>query len=225
MSNFHHKESGFNTGTNAFLLTLVFMLSISGCARPPPPNVNNACTILEDRKSWYHAAIKSQKRWNMPPALTLSFIHQESSFRSNARPKHKKLFGFIPWKKTTTAYGYSQAINSTWSQYKNETNKRFARRTSFKYSTDFIGWYNNKSVKTLGISPNNAYELYLAYHEGWAGYQKKNYLKKPWLIDIAKKVQSRMETYKKQLDSCADRLKSPWYRLWVAMQESRISRS
>ena len=190
-------------------------LLATGCAAPPPPDVSNACAILEDRGAWYHAAIKAQKRWNMPVALTLAFIHQESSFKANARPERKKLFGFIPWKRPTSAYGYAQATDAAWKQYKKETGRWFVRRNSFADAVDFMGWYNNKSVKTLGISPNDAYNLYLAYHEGWNGYRKKSYLKKSWLPPVARKVQKRMRTYERQLASCADRLKSPWYRLWV----------
>ncbi len=217
MTELHH--AGHPSAAPVHRLALALALLIGGCAAPPPPSADNACDILEDRKSWYHAAIEAQKRWNMPVALTLAFIHQESSFKARARPPHKKLFGFIPipWKRTSTAYGYAQAIDSTWKQYKKEAGRRFARRASFKNSVDFMGWYNNKSVKTLGISPNDAYNLYLAYHEGWNGYRKKSYLKKEksWLLDVAKKVRRRTSTYERQLTSCAGRLKSPWYRLWV----------
>ena len=201
--------------TRAGRALLALTLLISACAAPPPPNPNDACAILKDRKSWYHAAIEARERWNMPVALTLAFVHQESSFKARARPERKKLFGFIPWKRPTSAYGYSQAIDGTWKQYKEETGRRFARRSSFRDSTDFMGWYNDKSVKTLGISPNDAYNLYLAYHEGWGGYRKKSYLRKSWLTDVAKKVRTRMRTYEKQLRSCAGELKGPWYRLWV----------
>ena len=194
-------------------LTLMTVLLITACAQPPPPDVSNACSILEERKSWYHAAITAHKNWNMPVSLTLAFIHQESAFKANARPERTKLLGFIPWKRPTTAYGYAQAIEGSWQQYKKETGKRLVRRNSFSDAVDFMGWYNNKSVKTLGISPNDAYNLYLAYHEGWSGYRKKRYLKKTWLIGVAKKVSARMRTYEKQLNTCAGRLKSPWYRL------------
>ncbi len=197
-----------------FVLGCAAALFAAGCAAPPPPDVSDACVILEDRKSWYHAAAQAQRQWNMPAALSLAFIHQESSFKAGAKPGRTKLFGFIPWKRKSTAYGYAQAIDSTWKQYKRETGKLFVRRNSFGDAVDFMGWYNHKSVTTLGISPNDAYNLYLAYHEGWSGYRKKNYLKKPWLTAVAKKIRRRMRTYEKQLAACGARLKSPWYRLW-----------
>ena len=210
---------------NTILLHITLALLVTACAPPPPADVSNACTILEERKPWYHAAITAQKNWNMPPALTLAFIHQESSFKGNARPPRKKLLGFIPWKRPTSAYGYAQAIKSSWKQYKEETGKRFARRSSFKSAVDFMGWYNNKSVKTLGIPPSDAYNLYLAYHEGWSGYRKKSYLKKEWLIKVAKKVAQRTQTYEKQLNSCAGSLKSPWYRLWTHTPDPGLHRA
>ena len=218
MSVKNRKRYSFRVYISHFLLAPVLLTA--GCATPPPPNVSDACSIFEHKESWYDAVLAGQKRWKMPAALTLAFIHQESSFKADAKPERKKLFGFIPWKKTTTAYGYSQALNNTWKQYKKENNKWFARRASFRDSVDFMGWYNNKSVKTLGISPNDAYKLYLAYHEGWGGYRKKSYSKKAWLLDTAKKVKLRMRTYEKQLASCAGDLKRPWYRLWVRAPET-----
>ena len=201
---------------------LIPALLLGGCARPPPADVNDACTILEERKNWYYASIRARKNWGVPVALMLSFIHQESSFRSRAKTERTKLFGFIPWKRVSSAYGYSQATDGTWKQYKEETGKKFARRSSFSDASDFIGWYNNKSVKVLGLAPQDAYSLYLAYHEGWSGYRKKSYRQKPWLIEAAKKVQQRTNTYSRQLERCAGRLKVPWYRLFSASGADRL---
>ena len=201
------------------LLALTSLLG--GCARPPPSDTSDACTILEERKNWYYASIQAQKNWDIPVALMLAFIHQESAFKARAKTERTKLFGFIPWKRVTSAYGYSQATDGTWKQYKDETGKKFARRSSFGDATDFIGWYNHKSVKVLGLSPKDAHNLYLAYHEGWSGYRKKSYREKPWLIEVAKKVRDRADTYTKQLERCAGRLKVPWYRLFSAAAPDR----
>ena len=51
----------------------------------------------------------------------------------------------------------------------------FKQRNDFNDAVDFIGWYNNKSVKELGISRDDARALYLAYHEGIAGFKKGNH--------------------------------------------------
>ena len=39
------------------------------------------------------------------------------------------------------------------------------------HSTNFIGWYVDKTNRTLGIAKNNAYLQYLAYHQGQAGFK------------------------------------------------------
>ena len=208
------KDSSYSNAGTLLSILLTSSLLLGGCARPPPANTGDACTILEDRKDWYYASIQARNNWGMPVAVMLSFIHQESSFKARAKTERTRLFGIIPWKRTTTAYGYAQAIDSTWEQYKKEAGRKFARRSSFSDATDFIGWYNHKSVKTLGLSPRDAYNLYLAYHEGWSGYRKKTHLKKPWLIEAAKKVRQRTDTYARQLKRCAGRLKVPWYRLF-----------
>ena len=72
---------------------------------------------------------------------------------------------------------------------------------------DFIGWYNYKSHKQLGIGLNNPENLYLAYHEGYKGYSDRTYRKKPWLMDVASRVQKRSEMYQKQYWGCAEDLK------------------
>ena len=171
----------------------------------PPTNTNDACAIFEERKNWYYASNRAWRNWDVPVALILSFIRQESGFRSRARANG------------TSAYGYSQAINATWKKYQEETGAKFARRDSFSDASDFIGWYNDKSVRELGLAPQDAYSLYLAYHEGWWGYRKKSYWKKPWLIKAAKKVQQRTDTYSRQLERCDGRLKVLRYRLFSAL--------
>ncbi len=215
-------RASHRTGTRVLLPMLVILVSLSnGCARPPPSDINDACTILEERKSWYYASIQARKNWNIPVALMLSFIHQESGFKARAKTERTKLFGFIPWKRVTSAYGYPQAIDSTWNQYKEETGKKFARRNSFDDAVDFVGWYNHKSVGVLALAPHDAYNLYLAYHEGWGGYRSRSYLEKPWLIEAARKVHHRTATYVRQLERCAGRLKVPWYRLLSTLDVDR----
>lgn len=194
---------------NTFLIILVTTLLI-GCAEPPPQNINNACDMLKEKKSWYRAAAHSQHRWGIPIEVMLAFIHQESSFRSKAKPPRKELLGFIPWFRTSSAKGYAQAVDQSWKEYKKENNRWFARRTSFKDSIDFIGWYNHKSVQQLNLVPHDAYSLYLAYHEGRGGFSRKSYQQKDWLIKVARKVQRRSAEYRKQLHSCTLEKSGSW---------------
>jgi len=182
---------------------IVITALLSACAEPQPQNINNACEIFKEKKVWHSAAIASQERWDIPMEVTLAIIHQESSFKSKAKPPRRKLLGFIPWFRPSSAAGYSQAIDESWGEYKKETGRWYARRSSFKHSADFIGWYNNKSVRELGLPSNDAYSLYLAYHEGRGGFARKSYNQKPWLLKTANKVRQRAAAYRRQIDNCA----------------------
>ena len=193
---------------------LIATALLSACATPQPRNISDACEIFKEREAWREAAISSQERWNIPMEITMAFVHQESSFKANAKPPRRKLLGFIPWfGRVSSAYGYSQAIDASWDEYKKETGRWYARRSSFEYSTDFIGWYNNKSVRELGLSPNNAYSLYLAYHEGRGGFKRKTYNQKPWLLNAAARVKQRATTYRKQIANCSSKPRSWFSRL------------
>lgn len=136
-----------------------------------------------------------------------SIIYQESAFRADAQPARRKLLGFIPWFRPSTAYGYSQAKTTTWDEYKDDAGRFGADRDDFGDAIDFVGWYNHQSRRRSGIAPNNTYGLYLAYHEGHGGYNRATYLQKPWLMTVARKVEARANTYQAQLVGCEEKLK------------------
>jgi hypothetical protein len=69
-----------------------------------------------------------------------------------------------------------------------------------------MGWYANQSRIELGIPPSDAYRQYLAYHEGQAGYARGSFRRKPWLMDVARKVESTASRYQRQLRSCRPEL-------------------
>ena len=94
---------------------------------------------------------KSEKKWGTPVYLQLAIIKMESDFDWLAKPPRQKLFKVIPYKRPSSSFGYSQAVNGTWEQYKKETGNKLAVRTRFKDSVDFIGWYTNKSESILKI--------------------------------------------------------------------------
>ena len=164
-----------------FIPILFLGFVLQSCMVTPPQNPDNICLIFEEKKSWYKAAIRSEKRWKIPPYVLMSFVYQESSFQSDAKPDRTKLLWVIPWKRKSTAVGYSQALNMTWEDYKDETGNTRASRKNFKDSADFIGWYASKGYYQ-GFDRLDARSLYLAYHEGYGGFKKKSYRKKPWLI-------------------------------------------
>ena len=134
---------------------IIALFVISSCATSPPQNPDNICLIFEEKRSWYKAAIQTQKRWKLPPHVLMAVVYQESSFESNAKPEREKLLGFIPWKRPSSAKGYSQALTDTWDDYKDETGNSRASRKSFKDSADFIGWYASKGYYQ-GFDKNDA---------------------------------------------------------------------
>ena len=132
---------------------------------------------------------KSAKKWGVPVHVQLAIIYQESRFVHDAKPPRKKLLWVIPWKRQSSAYGYGQILDSTWDSYRKDTGHRWADRDDFSDVVDFIGWYGNQSHKLAGIAKDDTYNQYLAYHEGQGGFRRKTYLKKGWLMKVARKVQ------------------------------------
>jgi hypothetical protein len=190
------------------------MLALAGCTTSQPQDVNNVCAIFQEKGGWYDDAADARDDWGSPIPVMMAIMHQESRFKAKAKPPRKKIFGFIPGPRPSNAYGYSQALKSTWKSYKRSAGNYGADRDDFGDAIDFIGWYNYQSHKRSGISRKDAYRLYLAYHEGHGGYNRRTYKKKQWLIDVARKVQRRANTYQKQLVGCEEDLKSGWFFGW-----------
>ena len=193
------------------ILVGLLMAAIAGCSTSPPADVEDICAIFEERGKWYKAARKSEDRWGTPIHVQMAIIRQESSFYSDAKPPRRKLLGIIPWKRHSDAFGYAQALESTWAWYKNETGKRFADRDDFADAIDFVGWYTDTSQKAVGISKWDPYNQYLAYHEGHGGWRKKSYSSKPWLIDTARHVDYRAREWGAQLRRCEEDLDDGWW--------------
>lgn len=182
---------------------LLAVLVLTGCVTPPPPSdVNHICSIFKHNPRWVHATKDVEKRWKVPVAIQMAIIHQESKFNSHARPARTKLLKVIPLRRPSSAYGYTQALSSTWSVYKKTNGSIISSRTNFSTGVDFIGWYANQAYHTAGIQRSDAYSIYLAYHEGVGGYQRKTYLKKPWLLAIARRVEAQAAMYSRQLNMC-----------------------
>ena len=170
--------------------------------KQPPANIDNVCHIFKEYPQWYKDAKDVERRWKVPVPVQMAIMHQESKFEAGARPPRGKFMWLIPGKRPSTAYGYAQALNGTWKEYKRTNGNLFSSRTYFGDGADFIGWYANTAYLRAHIPRTDAYELYLAYHEGVGGYQRKTYLKKPWLIKVAQKVKARSMVYTAQLNSC-----------------------
>ena len=191
---------------NNFLF--IFFFLIIGCSSIPK-NISDSCSIFNERYLWYKHAKKSEKKWGTPIHLQLAIIKMESGFDWLAKPPRQKLFKIVPYKRLSSSLGYSQAIKGTWKQYKTETEKKFATRTRFKDSVDFIGWYTTKTEKILKVSKQDAFKQYIAYHEGWGNY--KNYKNNNKVINLAKRVEKQANIYKKQLSDCKNSLSTNKY--------------
>jgi hypothetical protein len=187
------------------LSLIVTSLVLSGCSSTPPPKAtyDNLCSIYAHDSEWKYAARKAYKKWGTPPYVTMALVHQESRFKPNAQPPRQYALGMIPLPRRSSAYGYSQALDGTWHDYMKFTGNWGASRSNIEDSLDFIGWYNYQSYKRLKISRKDTYKLYLAYHEGHGGYSRRTYLKKKWLLKVAKKVSNRARMYKKQYRKCS----------------------
>ena len=187
---------------------LILIIFISGCSSIPK-NVSDSCSIFDERYLWFKYAKKTEQKWGTPIYLQLAIIKMESSFKRFAKPPRKKLFKVLPYKRLSSSFGYSQAVKGTWKQYKDETGNKFATRTRFKDSVDFIGWYTNKTEKILKVSKKDAFKQYIAYHEGWGNY--KNYKNNKKVINLAKRVEMQSNIYKKQLSECKNSLSTSRY--------------
>lgn len=195
-------------------LYLVVLLSLlGGCSTRPPSNINDSCSIFEEKSNWYKAALATKKRYGTPIHVLMAIMHQESSFKHDAKPGKKYILWVIPWGRKSSAFGYAQVKDGTWDWYRKATGNRSADRDDFSDAIDFIGWYTSVSQRTLGISKWDAGKQYLAYHEGHGGYKRKSYNKKPWLVKVARKVGRNSKRYAAQLKKCESKLDKGFW-LW-----------
>ena len=195
-------------------LLLLVMFLLSACTVSPPKNQNNICEIFRDKDDWYDEAEEARSNWYSPIPLMMAMMHQESRFQQKAKPPRKKIFGFIPGPRPSSSYGYSQAKDDTWDGYIKSSGNYGADRDDFADAIDFIGWYNRTSRKRCGIKAGDSYHLYLAYHEGHGGFNRRSFKDKAWLKGVAKKVSARANRYTLQLNSCEEELKSAWWQFW-----------
>jgi len=186
-------------------ISLIFIFTIA-CTSVKEINTSNSCIIFDEKKNWYKSTKQSYEKWGVPISLQLAIINQESSFKQFAKPKRKRFLGLIPGKRTSSAFGYAQVTNPTWNWYKSRTNNSNVSRANFKDVTYFIGWYTSQTKKMLGISMNDYYNQYLAYHEGHRGWKNKSFNSKKWLLNVAKKVETKANMYNSQLKQCATKL-------------------
>lgn len=162
--------------------------------------------MLEDRRPWYRAAKKAEDRWGTPVSVQLAIIRQESSFVAKAKPPRRRFLWIFPGSRLSSAYGYPQALDGTWKDYKREVGGWGADRDDFADATDFVAWHAARSARRGGFHPSDAYRVYLAYHEGDGGYRRGSYRNKPGLLRTARRVETFAARYRQQLAECGPKL-------------------
>ena len=188
-----------------FPLALGVVLLLVSCStgyKTAPANLDDACSIIAQRPEYMRAFRKAERKWGVPVHVQMATIYQESKFISNARTPHQFVLGVVPVGRQSSAYGYGQALDGTWDEYRRVTGNRGAKRDRIRDATDFMGWYMAETARSLGISMRDARNQYLAYHEGRGGFRRGTYNNKAWLLRVADDVGNRAVVYEVQLANC-----------------------
>jgi hypothetical protein len=183
----------------------IFVLLVASCGggqTSAPRELDNACAILRERPQYLSAFRKVERKWGVPMHVLMATIHQESTFIADARTPFKYVLGVIPMGRQSSAFGYSQALDATWDEYRADQNRRSAKRDRINDATDFMGWYMNETKRRNNVSLTDARNQYLAYHEGHTGFARASYNRKAWLVGVAGKVGARADMYRGQIASC-----------------------
>ena len=212
MVRMHHSPT-LSRHTFLWLLLLCAGIVLGGCTTLPPSNPDNICDIFREKSSWHRAARRAGAKWGVSEPVLMAIIHQESTFQAKARPERTRILWIIPWRRPSSAYGYAQALDPTWDEYRLKTGNRRAVRSDFADAADFVGWYVDRVHREAGVSKSNARDLYLAYHEGIGGFRRRTYQSKRWLINVADRVDQRAKAYRLQYDRCKSGLR-PRFSLW-----------
>lgn len=183
-------------------ILLLFLASCGGGRFSAPKNLDDACSILRQRPTYLTAMKATERKWGIPVAVQMATLYQESKFVGNARTPHRYALGVIPMGRQSSAYGYAQALDGTWDEYKKDQRRFGARRDNIRDATDFMGWYMDETTDMLGISKGDARNQYLAYHEGRNGFSSGSHESKGWLVAIADQVGTRANMYAEQLRRC-----------------------
>lgn len=183
-------------------LALLWFVVATGCASAPPRQPDDVCSIFDEKRSWHKTAVAAASKWGASMHLPLAIMYQESAFRPKARPPRRRLLGFIPWRRSSSAYGFAQAVKGTWRNYLDSTGEYWRVRHDFADATDFIHWYIREAERQNGVSRRDGYNQYLNYHEGFTGYARNTQAAKPWLHKTATGIQLRSQSYARQYAGC-----------------------
>jgi len=146
----------------------------------------------------------------------MAVMLQESGLDGGARPERRRLLGFIPWSRPSTAAGYAQVVDATWQQYGRVAGGE-PHREDFADAADFVAWYLTEVGQILALPSRDLRRLYLAYHEGPDGYRRGSFRTRPGLEAAAGRVAERARRYRAQFEACRDELEAMlWWRAFRA---------
>jgi len=181
------------------------VLLLTGCASRPSAT-QDACQLLDANggwfNNWYRQTRKVEREFGVPPHVVMATIWKESTFQPRARPPRKRHFGVIPGARPSNAYGYPQALDSTWRWYQDSTGRKRAKRNRFKDASHFVGWYHYQSFQRNGVARTDAYNLYLNYYLGHGGYARGAAASNAFARDAARRVAEQAELYRRQIGQC-----------------------
>lgn len=184
------------------MIAVLLVASCGGGQTSAPRNLDNACALLKERPEYYKAFRNVERKWGVPVHVQMATIHQESKFVGDARTPFRYVIGVIPMGRQSSAFGYAQALDATWDEYREDQNRRTAKRDRINDASDFMGWYMNQTRDRNGVALTDARNQYLAYHEGHAGFRRASFNSKPWLVTVAGKVDARSDMYEQQISGC-----------------------
>lgn len=190
------------------LQALGVVLLVSSCGgggggnHSAPHSLDDACSILKQRPGYLKAFRDTERKWGVPVHVQMATIYQESKFIPDARTPFRYTLGVLPMGRQSSAFGYAQALDATWDEYRSDQNRRSAKRDQISDATDFMGWYMNTTRERNGVALHDARNQYLAYHEGHTGFARGSYNAKSWLVRVSGEVQARANDYQGQLATC-----------------------
>lgn len=193
--------TNFRPVAGAMMLALA-VGSCSSSLSSPPRAQDDICSIFAERPAWRTAISQSSLRWGAPAEVQMAIIWAESNFRAEARPPKNYALGVIPWGRASSAYGYAQAIDSTWDWYRRDSGNSGADRDDFEDAADFVGWYMAQTMAKNGVLMHDAFNQYLAYHDGHTGFKRGDWRNKKWLQQVATRVADQAVRYRGQIHRC-----------------------
>lgn len=163
---------------------------------------DDLCAIFKEKPHWYVAAKQAAKQWGGNLHVPMAMMFYESRFKAQARTPVKYLWGWLPVGRISSAYGYAQAIDSTWARYERATGGDPKWRNRFEDAIDFMQWYMHQTKRINQIPKSDAYRQYLNYHEGQHGYNRQEWKSKSWLLKVARRAERRATKYAGQMKQC-----------------------